>query len=203
MLKQFCHFQAPSCPPPDDVWLLSSTGQDSEHGISHWSPLTKASYMAESRWTALCARIKEDILSLQRDQPSDTELFSKQVAYVSFLSFFFLLSKADGISKIKGMTEENFTLLPQHFKLRTSIRQCTQEPFERDFIGSVRLNHLHVLFLLNMHLLNTPNEPNSTIVDVAEQILCIIVDMILLRDQLINSGTSLVWKVQLSPSPIH
>jgi hypothetical protein len=109
------------------VWLLSSTGQDSEDEISHWSPLTKASYMAESRWTALCARIKEDIFNLQRDQSSDTEFFSKQVVYVSFLSFFFLPSNADGISKIKSMAEENLTLLPQHFQLRTNIRECTQE----------------------------------------------------------------------------
>lgn len=83
MLKQFCHFQAPSCPPPDDVWLLSSTEQDSDYDIPHWSPLTKASYMAESRWTALCATIKEDIFSLQRNRPSDMEFFSERVACVS------------------------------------------------------------------------------------------------------------------------
>jgi hypothetical protein len=95
MLKQFCHFQAPSCSPPDDVWLLSSTGQDSDYDISHWSPLTKASYMAESRWTALCASIKEDIFSLQRNRPSDMEHFPERVAYVSLLTLTspFLLSK--------------------------------------------------------------------------------------------------------------
>lgn len=97
------------------------------------------------------------------------------------------------------MAEQNFSSLPRHFQLRTNIRQCAQDPFERDFIGSVQLNHLHVLFLLNMLLLRAPNEPSPTIVDVAEQILCILVDMILLRDQLTNSGTSLVWKVQLIP----
>jgi hypothetical protein len=86
MLKQFCHFQAPSCPPPDDVWQLSSTGQDKDYDISHWSPLTKASYMAESRWTALCAGIKEDIFSLQRNRPSNMENFSEQVACVSLIS---------------------------------------------------------------------------------------------------------------------
>lgn len=93
------------------------------------------------------------------------------------------------------MAEQNWSLLPQHFQLHTNIRQCAQDSFERDFIGSVQLNHLHVLFLLNMLLLRAPNEPSPSIVDIAEQILCILVDMILLRDQLTNSGTSLVWKV--------
>jgi hypothetical protein len=160
--------------------------------------------MAESPWTAICARVKEDTLNLQRDRPSDTELFSERVVYVflpiTHFSFSTVQDWRKRISNIKAIAEEIFSSLPRHFQLRTNIRECTQDSFERNFFGSVRLSHLHILFLLDMHLLNTPNEPCPTILDIAEQIICIIRDMVLLRDKLPNSRTSLVWKVQLSPS---
>lgn len=102
---------------------------------------------------------------------------------------------ADGISDIKAQAEKNYSSLPQHFQFRNNLRDSTLSTFERDFIGSVQLNHLHALFLLNLLLLSTPTEPDPTLVDIAEQILSVTVDMVLLRDQLTNSGTCLLWKV--------
>lgn len=70
-----------------------------------------------------------------------------------------------------------------------------QSPFERDFLAHVRLNHLHVIFLLRLLLLNTPTEPDILIIQTAGQMLALVVEAILLRDQLTNSGTGLIWKV--------
>lgn len=70
-----------------------------------------------------------------------------------------------------------------------------QSPFDRDFLAHVRLNHLHVLFLLRLLLLNTLTEPDIPIIETASQMLALVVEIILLRDQLTNSGTGLIWKV--------
>ncbi|KAI2904343.1 hypothetical protein CBS63078_892 [Aspergillus niger] len=178
MNRQFCHFQIPSSPLPDDVWFISSDKPDNEFDDPFsWNPSTKASYMAETRWTALCAGVKEDILNLQRSRPSDMELFYQRVA------------------DIKAQAEKNYSSLPRQFQFRNNLRDSTLSTFERDFIGSVQLNHLHTLFLLNLLLLSAPTEPDPTLVDIADQILSVTVDMVLLRDQLTNSGTCLLWKV--------
>lgn len=87
-------------------------------------------------------------------------------------------------------------MLPSRFQLKGCLKQFSTDPFQRDFVASVRLNHLHVLFLLQLLLLETPAEPSSSIVEIAEQMLSIVVETILLRDQLINSGTSLPWRVR-------
>lgn len=109
-----------------------------------------------------------------------------------------MANRTDVTSEIESKAEKQFALLPQHFQLQGSLKECTPDPFERDFVGAIRLNHLHVLFTLHLLLLNTPTEPDPAIVEVAEEMLSITVDMILLRDQLTHSGTSLVWKVYIS-----
>ncbi|KAL3440661.1 hypothetical protein BJX65DRAFT_26051 [Aspergillus insuetus] len=210
MNRRFCHFQVPSCPPAGDVWLTSGTGlsalhqrdnhtsnrnnhsdDDEDHGggdymIAQWNPDTHASYIAESRWTALCASLKEEILCLQRERGRNNCAI-RDAAFQG------------KVSKIKTTAEKNFELLPTHFQLRGSLRKPTpttsKDPFERDFLAAVRLNHLHVLFLLSLLQLHTPAEPDETIIEIAEDTVLIIVDLILLRDQIVNSGTSLVWKI--------
>lgn len=75
------------------------------------------------------------------------------------------------------------------------MKACAGTPFERDFLAGTRLNHLHVLFLLRLLFLDTVAEPDVAIIDISEQMLSLVVDTMLLRDQLVNSGTGLVWKV--------
>ena len=111
------------------------------------------------------------------------------------LQYNLLLCITNGVSDIKAQAEKNYSSLPRQFQFRNNLRDSTLSTFERDFIGSVQLNHLHTLFLLNLLLLSTPTEPDPTLVDIAEQILSVTVDMVLLRDQLTNSGTCLLWKV--------
>jgi len=100
-------------------------------------------------------------------------------------------------SAIQRKAEEQWRALPDQFRLETSLKQCAGNPFERDFLAHVRLNHLHVLFLLRLLLLNTMTEPDIPIIETAGQMLALVVEAILLRDQLTNSGTGLIWKVTL------
>ena len=78
------------------------------------------------------------------------------------------------------------------------MKECSGDAFERDLLASIRLDQLHVLFLLQLSFLDTLTEPDSSILDISDQMLSLVVDAILLRDQLVNSGTGLVWKVCLS-----
>lgn len=97
---------------------------------------------------------------------------------------------------IQRRAEQQWEALPPQFRLESSLKQCAQSPFDRDFLAHVRLNHLHVLFLLRLLLLNNLTEPDIPIIETAGQMLALVVELILLRDQLTNSGTGLIWKVR-------
>ncbi|KAL4772066.1 hypothetical protein BDW60DRAFT_207446 [Aspergillus nidulans var. acristatus] len=51
------------------------------------------------------------------------------------------------------------------------------------------------MFMLSLLQLHTPAEPVTPTVEIVEEIISLIVDLILLRDQFVNSGTSPVWKI--------
>lgn len=68
-------------------------------------------------------------------------------------------------------------------------------PFERDFMFSIHLNHLHVKLLLRRLTLKRQSEPNGDVVEIAQKMLSLVVDIVLTRDELANSGTNLSWKV--------
>ncbi|KZF19088.1 hypothetical protein L228DRAFT_257174 [Xylona heveae TC161] len=172
MSKQFCHFQLPSCPTSLSD---SSTFSSRESNVDGWEADTKFSYTAQTRWSALCAFLKEEVLELYGEKNHETRIQKASV--------------------IQSKAEAEWHALPAHFRLECSLKQCNQGPFERDFLASVRLNYLHVLFLLRLLLLKTPSEPDNSIVEVAEKMLVLTVEAILLRDQLINSGDGLIWKV--------
>jgi hypothetical protein len=80
------------------------------------------------------------------------------------------------------------------------LKHCPHTSFERDFLAGVRLQHLHVLFLLRLLLLQSLTEPDMATIETAGQMLSLVVEIILLRDQLTNSGTGLIWKVSIHPS---
>ncbi|KAJ5174388.1 uncharacterized protein N7482_000265 [Penicillium canariense] len=165
MNKRFCHFQIPAC----------GTRFPSRGRHHTWSPDARAGYRADTCWSALCASLKEEVWELLQDA-QDVDCARKA-------------------SVIQRRAEEQWQALPAHFRLESSLKQCAQSPFDRDFLAHVRLNHLHVLFLLRLLLLNTLTEPDVPIIETAGQMLALVVEIILLRDQLINSGTGLIWKV--------
>lgn len=167
MNKRFCYFQIPSCD-------LDARSNSNGSGNA-WDPNSIVGYRADTRWSALCASLKEEIWELLQDKYNAA-----------------CVPKASAIQK---KAEEQWKALPSRFRLETSLKQCTGSPFERDFLAHVRLNHLHVLFLLRLLLLNTMTEPDIPIIETAGQMLALVVEAILFRDQLTNSGTGLIWKV--------
>lgn len=100
-----------------------------------------------------------------------------------------------GYSIIRQKAEDQWASLPPQFRLSTTLKECSGNAFERDILVSIRLDQLHVLFLLQLSFLNTLTDPDPSILEIADQILALVVEAILLRDQLVNSGTGLVWKV--------
>lgn len=95
--------------------------------------------------------------------------------------------------------------MPTHLKLQNSL--CSygdQAPFERDFLLSVRLTYLQILFLLTNAVVTRGNvgidDEELKLLQISQEILSLIVEAIVLREQLVNSGTSLLWKVQIYES---
>jgi hypothetical protein len=106
-------------------------------------------------------------------------------------------------SDIARRTDEQWEALPAHFRLEGNLNECTTNPFERDFLLSTRLNHLQVKFLLRFVLLDSLAQPDEMIVTIAQQMLSLVVEGILLREYLANSGTGLIWKVLSLHRPNH
>ncbi|CAI0645608.1 unnamed protein product, partial [Colletotrichum noveboracense] len=102
-----------------------------------WTQYAQACYRADTRWSAQCASLKEDILAM---------LFG-------------------------------------------DCREICMEKI------NARLNYLHILFLTQLVCLKSPPEPDKTIVELAQEILSLVVEAVVLRDQAVSSGTSTVWKV--------
>ncbi|KAJ6447003.1 hypothetical protein O9K51_01778 [Purpureocillium lavendulum] len=59
MSKRFCHFQIPDKPSPP------TNGSNAVH---EWSDDSAMNYRSETRWSALCASIKEEIMELLFDR---------------------------------------------------------------------------------------------------------------------------------------
>ncbi|KGO36809.1 Transcription factor, fungi [Penicillium expansum] len=172
MSKRFCHFQVPLTPASSDqVWNTSHV----EDEVVRWKADTPICYRSGIRWATLCSALKEDILELLRSK--QRENFNRKS------------------SIIRQKAETQWANLPPRFRLSGTLKECTGDAFERDLLASIRLDQLHVLFLLQLAFLDTLTEPDPSILDISDQMLSLVVDTILLRDQLINSGTGLVWKI--------
>lgn len=102
---------------------------------------------------------------------------------------------ADRPSQLRGRVEKQWQDLPAHFRRATSLPERRTSPFQRDFLAGTRLDYLHILFLLG--LVSEPGlfGPNDDLLMVATEMLSIVVEVIILRDQLVNSGSCLIWKV--------
>ena len=98
-------------------------------------------------------------------------------------------------SALQMTANAQWDALPAHFRFEGSLKQSNNSPFERDFLINIRLNFLHISFLLQCLLLRRFAEPDVSIIGVAEEILHLVVEAILLREELVNSGTGLDWKV--------
>ncbi|KAH6887073.1 hypothetical protein B0T10DRAFT_530370 [Thelonectria olida] len=78
---------------------------------------------------------------------------------------------------------------------KSQLRDCHRNPFERDFLVAIRLDYLHTLFLVSLVSQKKTSEPEEALLTVAGEMLSLTVEAIILRDRLVNAGTSLIWKV--------
>lgn len=93
------------------------------------------------------------------------------------------------------MAEEQWNALPERFRIVDANPDRVATPFERDFLISLQLNHLHVMFLLRRLLLDRLSELDEPLIEIAQNMLALVVEAILTRDELVNSGIDLSWKV--------
>ncbi|VUC24616.1 unnamed protein product [Clonostachys rosea] len=153
---------------------FSRTGPDSY--FSHeWPPDAKFDSKAESRWAAICAVLKEDILDISGEKNQD--------------------DKIRRASLIKAEADLQWESLPAHFKLEGPMKSQDCSPVELDKLLGTKLNYLHVLFLLRQALRRRTSDWDPELNSVAGQMLSLVVEALMLREGLVNSGTSLVWKV--------
>ncbi|KAI5924560.1 hypothetical protein F4810DRAFT_129970 [Camillea tinctor] len=172
MSKRFCYFQLPKVPLQEGY---NSSSPDEQLDIQEWNPNSMMSLRGETRWSALCASVKEEIIEI---------LFDRTCSNYS-----------ERIRTLRATADAQWNALPAHFQLRGSPKQGNISPFERDLMISIRLNYLHIIFLLHRLLLKSWMEPDASIVDVSQEMLTIVVDAMLCRDTLVNSGTNLTWKI--------
>jgi hypothetical protein len=75
------------------------------------------------------------------------------------------------------------------------MKSFDRPPLELDLMLGIRLNHLHVLFLLRLALVRRVSEPDPQLYAIAQEMLGLVVEGVVLKDHLVHSGTSLTWKV--------
>lgn len=97
-------------------------------------------------------------------------------------------------SHVQSHIERLWSALPRRFCLTDSLKDFKGTSFERDFVLGVRLKYLHLRFMLRLALLESLTEPDVEILEVAEQMLSLVVEAILSRENLVNSGSSIIWK---------
>lgn len=103
---------------------------------------------------------------------------------------------ADVFRNIQHTAELQWSSLPQHFRLEMPMKSCDRSAVELDLMLGIRLNHLHVLFLLHLALVQRVSEPDAQLYNVAEEMLGLVIEGVLFKDHIVHSGTSLTWKVR-------
>ena len=99
-------------------------------------------------------------------------------------------------SAIQARAEAHWQQLPAHMRYDVScLNDYRRTPFERDFLISARLDHIHISFLLRFVLLNSLAQPDDEMIRIAHELLSLVVQAVLARDRLANSGSGIVWKV--------
>ncbi|RSL68611.1 hypothetical protein CEP54_002641 [Fusarium duplospermum] len=96
---------------------------------------------------------------------------------------------------IQRLAETLWKALPTKFKLQGPLKQSNQSPVITDFLVSARLNYMHISFLLRLVLIRGKAQFDTTLSIISAEMLGIVVEAIILKHRLLNSGTSLVWKV--------
>ncbi|KAH8122896.1 hypothetical protein LI328DRAFT_169252 [Trichoderma asperelloides] len=182
VMKEFCYFQVPL--------KMTSTWNDADDTIKRDSnsPLPHQTrsgrepsddqalnYTSDTVCAAVFALLKEEVL----------QLFRKRHAFC----------ETDIINDLRQRIDQQWQDLPPHYRLTTSLKDCPLGPFSRDFLAGARLEYLHTHFLLGFLSQRKVAEPDEALLKIASEMLSIVVETIILRDRMANSGTCLIWKV--------
>ncbi|GKZ85533.1 hypothetical protein AnigIFM56816_011501 [Aspergillus niger] len=168
ILRKFCHFYLPGDHNDDS--------HEASRSPAIWVHTEKLDFATDSRWAGLCAILKDDILDLFTEDNYD--------------------ERARRAWLIEADIQAQWLAVPRSCRLEGGLKACDRRPVERDFMVNMKLNYLHVQFLLRLALVRPMStEPDSDLLNVSLEMLGLVVETILLKDQIVNSGTSLVWKV--------
>ena len=190
--SKFCHFQLPS-DSLDTFQISTSHTSPTKHYQPGWDANTKFDYIAETRWSALCASLKEEILELSRTADFDRKAHVARCGpCIVFRSNILIFE-----SEVQTRAEAYWDALPGKFRLQDKLNAYVGTPFERDFLVSTKLNYLHVLLLVSLATQEDVSNPDGSLVDTALAMLSLVVEALVLRGHLANSGTGLLWKVGL------
>ncbi|KAF2112247.1 hypothetical protein BDV96DRAFT_497984 [Lophiotrema nucula] len=140
-----------------------------------WRQDGQFDYLTDTKWSALCALLKEEILDLSRERLNE--------------------ERSINASRIEAAANALWDSLPRSYHLEGPLKMYDRSPVERDFLISARLNHIHIFFMLHMALQRRTTDPDAPLIKVSAQILSLVCEAVLLKDTLANSGTTLVWKV--------
>lgn len=99
------------------------------------------------------------------------------------------------VSQARYDLEQVWLEMPPHFRLTGSLIACQGTPFEKDFLVNQRLEYLHTHFLLGLTSLQRTAEPDEELLRTSEKMLRLVVELMLLRNKIVNSGTCWFWKV--------
>ncbi|KAF4123735.1 Fungal Zn(2)-Cys(6) binuclear cluster domain [Geosmithia morbida] len=141
-----------------------------------WAPDTAIDLVADTRWATLCAMLKEDIVA---------ELFGES-RYET---------RVDKARPIQAQAETQWAALPDSFRLEKPMKLYDRKPFELDIMLGIKLNQLHVLFLVRLAVVRRFSEPHPELSAIAQEMLALVVEAIVLKEHIVHSGTSLVWKL--------
>ncbi|KAE8148251.1 hypothetical protein BDV25DRAFT_141966 [Aspergillus avenaceus] len=168
ILRKFCHFYLPG--------TSMQLAQRASRRPAGWDPTEKPNFATDSKWAALCGILKEDILDLFTEENYEERAQRGQL--------------------IDADAQAQWNAVPANYRLQSSLKACDRRPVERDFMVNMKLNYLHIHFLLRRALLRPMSTaPAPDLFRVSKDMLGLVIETTMLKDQIINSGTSLVWKV--------
>ncbi|PNS15967.1 hypothetical protein CAC42_4368 [Sphaceloma murrayae] len=169
--RRYCQFRIPNS---KRIMIKGSDRRPLQHPIN-WTDHDTFSYVTDTKWAAICAILKADLLDILEEDDRD--------------------NRRQRTESVIDCARLQWSALPQHLRLEQPLRYHATQPFERDLLVGTKLNYLHTLFLAQLALVNRVSDPSPELVTVSAEILNLVAEATLLKGTLANSGTSLVWKV--------
>ncbi len=165
-----------------DVTISTSKISENDIGVA-----------SDTYWSAGYAMIKEDILMLHRQiRPNRNDLLARQGRSGNFLG---CILTDTHCSTIRETIATHWRAVPAELRLEHDLTLCHRTPIERDLPAAVRMQHLHVHFLLELALAGRVSEPPGSLLKAAADLLHLVVQAVVLKQHLMSSGTQLTFKV--------